>query len=137
MLGHYLMFNRNCAEALEFYKQAFGAEIIEIRKYGDMPPNPAFPIADSDKELVLHARVSIAGDELMCADSSANDCENGSNMYITITTTDEAYVKKAWDILQEDAEVYMELTPSFFASLHGSLRDKFGINWMFSALKMH
>ncbi|KPU44634.1 hypothetical protein OXPF_17200 [Oxobacter pfennigii] len=59
----------------------------------------------------------------------------GNNMYVSITTKDEAFIQKAWDILKQDGEVYMEPTSSFFTTLHGSLRDKFGINWMFTVLK--
>ena len=134
MIGHYLMFNRNCAEALETYAKAFDAKISEMQKYGDMPPNPAFPIAESDKGLVLHARLNINGAELMCADSSEHG-KNGTNMYVTVTTPDSAPIQKAWNILKDGGEIYMELAPSFFAALHGSLRDRFGINWMFTALK--
>ncbi|MDR2490327.1 MAG: VOC family protein [Spirochaetaceae bacterium] len=132
MLGHYLIFNRNCAEALETYAKAFGANVGEVQKYGDMPPDPSFPIAEADKSLVLHSRLNIAGAELMCADASERST-SGSNMYVTVTTPDAALVKGAWDILKVGAEIYMELAPTFFASLHGSLRDKFGINWMFTA----
>ncbi len=134
MLGHYLLFNRNCEEALKTYEKAFSATITEMQKYCDMPPNPAFPIADQDKNLVLHARINIAGAELMCADSSGG-ISSGDNMYVSITVKDEAVVKKAWDILKQGGEVYMELAPSFFAKLHGSLKDRFGINWMFTAMK--
>jgi PhnB protein len=128
------MFNRNCAEALEIYAKAFDAKITEMQKYGDMPPNPAFPVAESDKGLVLHARLSINGGELMCADNSEPG-KSGTNMYVTITSSDAALVKKAWDMLKDGGEIYMELAPSFFADLHGSLRDRFGINWMFTASK--
>ena len=131
MTGHYLMFNRNCAEAFELYSKALNAEVSEIQKYGDMPPNPAFPIADSDKDLVLHARMKIGETEIMGADSPQRG-QGGDNMYITITSEDEAYVKKAWGFLKQDGHIYMELAPSFFAALHGSLKDKFGINWMFT-----
>lgn len=134
MLGHYLMFNGNCMEALESYKQAFDAEITEAQRYGDMPPNPAFPITEEKKNLVLHARLKVDGGEIMCADSS--DKSNvGDNMYVSITTPDAAYVQKAWDVLKEGGEIHMELAPSFFATAHGSLRDKYGVNWMFTALK--
>ncbi|KPU44633.1 hypothetical protein OXPF_17190 [Oxobacter pfennigii] len=70
MLGHYLMFNRNCVEAIKIYEKAFGAKTIEIQKYGDMQPDPDFVISESDKELVLHARLQLDGMETMCADSS-------------------------------------------------------------------
>ena len=67
------MFNRNCTEALETYAKAFNTKIGETKKYGDMPPNPAFPVAEADKGLVLHARLNIAGMELMCADSAEHN----------------------------------------------------------------
>lgn len=134
MLGFYLMFNRNCAEAINTYEKAFDAKILEIQKYGDMPQNPSFPIADADKNLVLHARLLIDSMEIMCADSSGRS-SSGDNMYISITTKDAVFVQKAWDVLKRDGELFMELTPTFFANLHGSLRDKFGIDWMFTALK--
>jgi PhnB protein len=121
-------------EALETYAKAFDAQITEARKYGDMPPNPAFPIAESDKGLVLHARLNINGTQLMCADASESS-ESGSNMYVSVTTPDAALVQKAWDILKDGGKIYRELAPSFFARLHGSLRDRFGINWMFTASK--
>lgn len=134
MLGLYLMFNRNCMEAIQTYEKAFAAETVEIQKYGDMPANPAFSIADADKSLVLHARLRLGGMEIMCADSAGRSA-GGDNMYASITTKDAAFVQRAWDLLKQGGEVYMELAPTFFAALHGSLRDKYGVNWMFTALK--
>ena len=45
VISHYLMFNRDCAEALDVYAAAFGGTVAENQTYGDMPPNPAFPVA--------------------------------------------------------------------------------------------
>lgn len=72
--------------------------------------------------------------ELMCADGSGQ-ITSGNNMYVSITTKDASFVQKAWGLLRQDGEVYMELTPTFFAAFHGPLRDRFGINWMFTTLK--
>ena len=131
MTGHYLMFDRNCAQALKTYADAFGGEILEMMKYGDMPPNSGFPVPDSDADLVLHARILIDGEKIMCADSTRG-VSGGDNMYVTISSYDEALIMKAWDALKQGGTVFMELAPSFFAKLHGSLRDAFGINWMFT-----
>jgi len=133
MIGHYLMFNRDCAAALEAYSQVFGAPIEEKQCYGDMPPNPDFPVAEQDKGLVLHSRLVIDGTEIMCADSAGRH-EAGNNMYVTVTTRDAGLVDKAWQALQVGGEVYMALTPTFFSPAHGSLRDRFGVNWMFTVL---
>ena len=128
------MFDRSCGKALEMYAEAFGVTIKEKQTYGDMPPDPKRPVADGDKGLVLHARFAIDGTEIMCADSPGRS-RAGSNMYVTLTTKDAALVHKAWDVLKKGGEIYMELTPIFFAAAHGSLRDKFGINWMFTVPK--
>ena len=133
MIGHYLLFDRNCGEAIKTYEKAFNGKVTEMRTYGDMPPNPDFPIPESDKGLVLHARLTLFDTEIMCADSS-DKCISGNNMYVSVTTEDEASVDQAWAILKQEGKVYMDLAPSFFAKKHGSLQDKFGINWMFTAL---
>lgn len=54
MISHYLLFNRNCSEALDTYVKAFEAQITEMQKYGDVP-NSGFPIDDKDKNLILHS----------------------------------------------------------------------------------
>ena len=132
MLGHYLLFDRTCAEALACYAEAFGIAVAEVMRYGDAPPDPSFPVAEEDKNLVMHSRLPIDGVDLMCADSTGR-ITPGDNQYVSVTTPDEAAIQKAWDVLKQGAEVYMDLQPTFFAPLHGSLRDRFGINWMFSA----
>ncbi|MGI6357937.1 MAG: VOC family protein [Bacillota bacterium] len=134
MFSHYLLFNCNCAEALETYVRAFGAEILEMQRYRDMPPGTDFPVAEHDRDLVLHARLQWGGTEIMCADSPERS-QAGSNMYVSVTTQDVALVQRAWDILKQEGTIYMELAPAFFAAAHGSLQDRFGINWMFTALK--
>jgi uncharacterized glyoxalase superfamily protein PhnB len=54
-----------------------------------MPPDPAFPIMESDKELVLHARLNTNDTKLMYTNSPESNAR-GSNMYISITTPDSA-----------------------------------------------
>jgi len=132
MIGYYLMFNNNAQEALDVYEKAFGAKVLHKQTYGDMPPNPDFPVADEDKELVLNAQFEISGTVLMASDVGQLSAEKGNNMYITVTTDDKDLVTNAWEMLKEEGVVINDLQPTFFAELHGSLRDKFGIGWMFS-----
>ncbi len=130
MTGIYLMFNRNCKEALDTYSKAFNTKVISMQCYKDMPANPNFPIKEEDMDLVLHSQINIDGVLLMCADSTRNTTSN--NMYISINGNVDS-VKHAWNLLKDNGIIYMDLKPSFFAKLHGSLQDKFGVNWMFSA----
>ncbi|MDR2930737.1 MAG: VOC family protein [Propionibacteriaceae bacterium] len=131
MFSHYLMFNGVCAQALEAYAKAFGATVAEKRTYADVP-NPGFEVTEQMKSLVLHSRLVWDGSELMCADST-DPVRTGGNMYISMTTDDEALVRQAWAVLADGGHIHMELTPTFFAAAHGSLQDRFGVNWMFTA----
>jgi PhnB protein len=56
-------------------------------------------------------------------------------MYVSITTPNLDYVQTAWNTLKEGAKIYMELAESFFAKAHGSMCDRFGVNWMFTVTK--
>jgi len=130
MFSHYLMFDGTCAEALETYAAAFGAEIVEKQTYGGIP-DPGFPVTEKMRDLVLHSRLKWDGTELMCADSSDRH-HAGDNMYVAVASGDGAMVHRAWNILAEGGEIYMDLVSTFFSGTHGSLRDRFGVNWMFT-----
>ena len=133
MLGHYLMFNRNCAAALETYQQAFNATVLERQTYGDLPPNPKTPLSPEDKNLVLHSRLEIDGSVIMAADST-HGWQPGGPIFISVDAKDEAWLQQAWDTLKENGEVHLDLAPTFFAKKHGSLRDCYGVNWMFTLM---
>jgi len=133
-VGHYLLFNGNCSEALQTYQEAFDAVVCNIKKYGDMPADPQYPVSEEIKDRVLNASIKIGNTTLLCADAS-EEATVGETMYVTITCADKANVEKAWEILAQNGEVYMELQETFFARVHGSLRDQYGINWMFTVTK--
>ncbi|MDR0782650.1 MAG: hypothetical protein LBE83_02700, partial [Propionibacteriaceae bacterium] len=116
MFSHYLMFNGCCSAAIDAYAAAFGAQVVEKQTYGDLPDTPLAQ-AEAVKDLVLHARLTCPGGELMCADSIDRH-RPGTNQYITVTTPNEAYVRQAWAVLSQDAEIYMDLAPTFFAGAH-------------------
>jgi len=129
MFSHYLMFDGDCAQALDTYVEAFGAEIVEMQTYGQQ--DQGFPVADQMKDLVLHSRLRWVGSEVMCADSSERR-HPGDNMYIGVASPDEDFVRRAWDVLRQGGTIYMDLDSTVFSGAHGSLRDRFGVNWMFT-----
>jgi len=65
----YLTFNGNCEEAFNFYKSVFGGEFDHISKFKDMPENPEFPVAESDREKVMHVSFPIGNTVLMGSDT--------------------------------------------------------------------
>lgn len=45
----YVNFNGNCREAVEFYANVFDIEKQQIMTFGEMPPNPQFPLPEEVK----------------------------------------------------------------------------------------
>lgn len=134
MLGYYLMFNRTCSEALDVYVKALNGKIKEKRTYKEaIEQNPTFPLAKEDENLIIYSKLKIGSSQLVCVDASERSLP-GFNTYVFVKDEEEL-VRRAWSILVQDGVVYADLQPTTFAVLHGSLRDKFGINWMFTVPK--
>lgn len=130
MLKTYLSFNDECETAIHTYVEAFGGEIVSIQRYGDLPPNPAFPVSEDMKKLVLHSCIKVA-DGFIYASDTQQEFTAGGRVSLCVELDSEEVAKKAWSVLEVDGAVEVELSPTFFAKLYGSVKDKFGITWQF------
>ncbi|MBM7652910.1 VOC family protein [Neobacillus cucumis] len=132
MIRPYLMFNRECDEAFKMYQKAFDGEMVSIQKYGDMPPNPEFPVAESDKDLVLHAQLKLTETGYIYGSDGSRNQQGSPKVSISVELDSEERAFKAWEVLKDGGSVYMDLQPTFFSKLHGSVQDKYGVTWMFT-----
>ncbi|MFV0555843.1 MAG: VOC family protein [Lactovum sp.] len=132
MIKPYILFNRNCDEAVNMYVKAFDGEIISMQKYSDMPENPDFPITEDMKNLVIHSCIKLTEEGYIFASDSQQDYPASEKVVISLQLDSEEKARKAWDILKIDGKVHMELAPAFFSDLHGSVQDKYGVTWMFT-----
>lgn len=132
MIKPYVLFNRECAEAFNMYQKAFSGELIAIQKYGDMPPSPEFPVAENDKDLVLHAELKLTESGYIMGSDMKREVNNAEKVSISVQLDDEERAISAWNVLKDGGSVFMDLAPTFFAKLHGSVRDKYGVTWMFT-----
>lgn len=134
MIKPYLMFNLECEEAFNLYQRAFDGELVSMQKYGDMPPNPEFPVAESDKNLVMHAQLKLTDSWYIMGSDSKQDIADGQKVCISVELESEDRAKNAWNLLKEGGSVHMDLQPTFFSRLHGSVKDKYGVTWMFTVI---
>lgn len=132
MIKPYLMFNRECNEAFKLYLEAFNGEIVAMQKYGDIPSSPEFPISESDKDLVLHSEIKLTESGSLLGSDSNRVSSDSEKVVISVEPDSEERAIKAWNILKDGGTIYMDLQPTFFAKLHGSVKDKFGVTWMFT-----
>jgi PhnB protein len=135
----YLNFSRNTEEAFNFYKSVFGGEFagMGIARLGDAPaPEGMPPMAEADKNLVMHIELPIlGGHSLMGTDAPESmgfSLNFGNNIHINLEPDTKAETKKLFDALSAGGKVTMELQDMFWGSYFGTCTDKFGIQWMFN-----
>lgn len=126
----YLFFAGRCEEAIEFYRQALGAEPGMLMRFRDCPdPLPPDMLKPGWEEKVMHAEFKIGEHTVMasdgCGDASAF---NGFSLSLTLQT--EAEVDQAFAALAEDGQVTMPLGKTFWSPRFGMLTDRFGVGWM-------
>ncbi|MBD2869870.1 VOC family protein [Paenibacillus arenilitoris] len=129
----YLNFNGNCREAVQYYAQVFGTEQPKIMTFGDNPPDPNFVLPEEAKPLVMHARLSISGSNVMFSDVfPVMPFVEGNNVSLAIVDTNLENIKSWFNKLSDGGTIGMELQETFWSKCYGMLTDKFGINWQFN-----
>jgi PhnB protein len=135
-LDIYLNFAGNCREVVLYYVEVFGLEQPHIMTFGEMEPDPSHPIPDEAKSLIMHSRISIGGSTLMLSDTFPGmPFTQGNNFSLSLTLTSADELKSAFEKLKDGGKVIMELGPTFWSELYGSVVDKFGIQWQFNLEK--
>ncbi len=134
----YLNFSRNTEEAFNFYKSIFGGEFSgEISRFGDIPPSDEMPpLAEEDKNLVMHIALPILGGHMLMGtdapESMGFSVNFGNNVHINLEPDTREETEKLFRALSDGGKVTMELQDMFWGDYFGSCTDKFGVQWMFN-----
>jgi len=134
-INTYLTFNGNCEKVFSFYKSVFGGEFAHIGKFKDMPENPEFPVAESDKEKVMHVSFPIGNTMLMGSDTGGEWSANftqGNNFSVSINTDNKDEADRLFSELSDGGKITMPMNKTFWDSYFGMFTDQFGIQWMVS-----
>ena len=134
----YLNFPRQTEEAFNFYKSVFGGDFVggKISRFSDIPPQEgAPPLAEGDKNLVMHVALPITGAHLLMGTDAPETMgfkvNFGNNMYINLEPNTRAETQKLFKALSAGGTVGMDRI-MFWGDYFGSCTDKFGVQWMFN-----
>jgi len=134
----YISFKGNCAEAVEFYKEKLGAEVLFSQTYGDSPMAEHAP---DDPDAIMHTSFKIGDSVIMACDNVFDKGENptvvGNNISLAYGTDDVVEAERTFEAMSDGATIVMPIQETFWAERFGMLTDKFGINWMFNCDKPH
>lgn len=114
---------KNCAEAIEFYKKAFGAK-------------EKFRMATPDGKAIVHAELQIGDSPLMLADelpqmqnlSPATLNGTSSGIFLYVEDVDKTFNQA----VSEGAKVLDPVKDVFWGDRHGAIEDPFGHRWSIS-----
>ena len=125
----YLFFNGRCEEAIEFYRQALGAQVDMLMRFKDSPEPPT-GVAPGSGDKVMHAAIRIDDSVLMASDGMAEGQPEFKGFSLSLNLGDEAAARRVFDGLAQGGKVTMPLGKTFFASIFGMVVDRFGVQWM-------
>lgn len=134
--GTYLNFERNTEEVFNFYKSVFGGEFDgPVSRFGDIPPSDGMPpLAEADKNLVMHVALPILGGHLLMGtdapESMGFKLNKGNNVHISLSPDSREETERLFKALSEGGEITMDLQDMFWGAYYGSCKDKYGIYWM-------
>jgi PhnB protein len=134
----YLNFASQTEEAFNFYKSVFGTDFEHgVMRFGDVPASPGMPpMPEEVKKLIMHIELPILGGYyLMGSDAPESmgfKLNKGNNTYIMLQPDTREETKQLFDALSVGAEIEQPLQDMFWGDYYGSLKDKFGVQWMFN-----
>ncbi len=134
-INPYLTFNGNTKEVFDFYKSIFGGEFAEMMRYGDVPSSNEMPIADGDKDKIMHIALPIGSNVLMGGDAiktNGQKLTEADNFSIAVSPDSREEADRIFGGLADGGTVEMPLADAFWGDYFGMLRDRFGIQWMVS-----
>lgn len=127
----YLFFGGRCEEAIKFYQQSVGAEVVMLMRHKDSPdPHPPGMLQPGFENKVMHATINVQGALLMASDGCSEEDSKFHGFRLALAFPTEAGAQKAFAALSEGGEVMMPLTKTFWSPCFGMLTDRFGLGWM-------
>lgn len=125
-INAYLNFNGRCREALTFYKECLGGELV-MQKIAESPMAAQLPSEMGNH--ILHGSLTKDGILLMGSDIRVNGLVPGNNVTLCLNCRYDE-ISKYFDKLAAGGHVTTPLHQTFWGATYGELTDKFGMHWM-------
>lgn len=131
LIQPYLFFEGRCEEALDYYKQALGAEVTMLMRYKESPePPPPGMIPPGSENKVMHASFQIGDAVVMASDGMCSGRTDFQGFSLSLAVKRESDADRVFAALADGGEVRMPLGKTFFSPRFGMAADRFGVSWM-------
>ena len=122
----YLMFDGNCQEALNFFRDLFNADIKNKETYEDKKND----VPLNYRKKLQHAELKGKGIHLMAYDAAPDTpLNNGNTISIRVDLTDKEEAEDVFDNLSQEGITHHNFREREWGYF-GRCTDKYGISWM-------
>ncbi len=129
----YLFFNGRCEEAVNFYRQALGAEVEMTMRYKESPePPPPGMVPPGFENKIMHTSFRVGETTVMASDGCSPDKASFEGFSLALSVPNEADADRVFAALAKGGQVRMPLAKTFWSPRFGMVEDRFGIGWMVS-----
>jgi len=125
-----ISFRGQCSQAIELYKEAFGAKVRELVRYGEADPKD-FQCKDEEKDFVFYSEIMIGRNRFSLGDDSLGIYDDGKSNKISFLIefeSDDA-LNVAYKALSDGATILTPMSSTTYCTAYVVLEDKFGISW--------
>ncbi len=123
----YVTFAGNCEEAINFYKEVLGAEVLLLNRMGE----GQMEVPEHVKGKIMHVRLQIGENALYMSDTfDPSSIVQGNNVSLSLQPETIDQTESLFNKLSAGGTVKMPLQDTFWGARFGMFTDKFGIHWM-------
>ncbi|MFL9983084.1 VOC family protein [Paraburkholderia sediminicola] len=128
----YVFFNGRCEEALKYYTEKLGAEVLLLMRYKDAPPNPDPENQPRPglEEKIMHATIKLGSTNWMASDGHCDPAATFSGFSLSLTADNAELGEKYFNALADGGSVTMPWQATFWSKGFGMVVDRFGLAWM-------
>ncbi len=126
----YLSFDGNCQEALNFYKDIFGGEVVNRETW----EGKSTDIPEHYRNKLQHAELKGKGFHFMAYDASPDTPINsGNKVCMSLDFSDTSEAQSTFEALSAKGSVNTPFQETSWNAHYGRCTDQYGVQWMVNA----
>ena len=132
-LNPYLSFSNNCREAMNFYKDSLGGELV-LQTVGELPEMAA-QMPPEMKSNIMHSVLTSGDIIIMASDLNRESPVEGNTVHLCIQCKTEDELNTFFSNLSKGGKITEPIADMPWGAKFGSLIDKYGKYWLFNYAK--
>src|SRR5262245_38726770 len=127
-INSYLTFNGNCRDAMSFYRDCLGGDLV-LQTIGESPLADKMP--PSMKDCILHSTLTNDTLVLLASDMApSSGVVRGNAVSLSLDCASEEEIRDCFSKLSSGGKADYPLEVTFWGALFGGLTDRFGNHWL-------